>query len=133
MEGYYRSPYRQGNPLGRLLVATPIVTRALIGACAVMFLAQVLAGWTAQGALADQLVMTLGLVPVMFLHGYIFQAITYAFLHGGLSHFLLNMLSLWMFGSENSLVVGGDVFEKFACAGRITGAAGPVREVVAAS
>jgi membrane associated rhomboid family serine protease len=107
MEGYYRSSYRQRSPLGQLLIATPTATRALIGACTVMFLAQLIAGWTTGGVAGDQLVMTLGLVPARFLHGWIFQAITYAFLHGGFSHFLLNMLTLWMFGSEMERLWGG--------------------------
>jgi membrane associated rhomboid family serine protease len=30
----------------------------------------------------------------------LWQVVTYAFLHGGFSHLLLNMLGLWMFGKE---------------------------------
>lgn len=33
------------------------------------------------------------------LHGYIWQIVTYSFFHAGLSHWLFNMISLWMFGS----------------------------------
>src|SRR6185437_3246199 len=33
-------------------------------------------------------------------HGYIWQVVTYSFLHGGLWHILINMLMLWMFGAQ---------------------------------
>ncbi len=41
----------------------------------------------------------LGLVPVMVAEGYVWQVVTYAFLHGGILHIGFNMLALWMFGS----------------------------------
>ena len=41
----------------------------------------------------------LGLVPGMVAHGYLWQVVTYAFLHGGILHIGFNMLALWMFGS----------------------------------
>jgi membrane associated rhomboid family serine protease len=40
-----------------------------------------------------------GLVPVAVVHGWLWQLITYGFLHLGLGHILVNMLMLWMFGS----------------------------------
>ncbi len=40
-----------------------------------------------------------GLVPAEVLgQGYIWQPLTYMFLHGGFWHILINMLTLWMFG-----------------------------------
>src|SRR6266436_3357326 len=48
--------------------------------------------------LAQHLLM-LSLVPVMVLkHFFIWQLVTYMFLHGGIEHILFNMLALWMFG-----------------------------------
>ena len=41
----------------------------------------------------------LGLTPVLFWRGYIWQPVTYMFLHGGIFHLFFNMLVLWMFGS----------------------------------
>jgi rhomboid family protein len=42
-----------------------------------------------------------GLIPSAVTHGLrIWQPFTYMFLHGGLMHFLLNMLILWMFGRD---------------------------------
>ena len=43
----------------------------------------------------------LGLVPSLLWNNfYIWQPVTYLFLHGGLWHLLINMVVLWMFGSE---------------------------------
>ncbi len=42
----------------------------------------------------------LALIPAeVFRHAAVWQLFTYMFLHGGISHILWNMLSLWMFGS----------------------------------
>ena len=38
------------------------------------------------------------------------QLITYAFLHGGMFHLLLNMYALWMFGSRIEALWGSKVF-----------------------
>jgi membrane associated rhomboid family serine protease len=42
----------------------------------------------------------LPLVPIAVMHGWIWQLVTYSFLHAGLFHVLFNMLTLWMFGSQ---------------------------------
>lgn len=42
---------------------------------------------------------TFALIPYDVVHGYIWQVVTYSFLHGGFLHILFNMLTLWMFGS----------------------------------
>jgi membrane associated rhomboid family serine protease len=39
------------------------------------------------------------LVPAQVVHGYLWQLITYSFLHAGLMHWLGNMIGLWMFGA----------------------------------
>jgi len=42
-----------------------------------------------------------GLIPArVILHGYIWQPVTYLFLHGGILHILFNLLYLAMFGSD---------------------------------
>ncbi len=43
--------------------------------------------------------LLLSLVPGLVVKGMIWQVFTYMFFHGGLSHFLFNMLTLWMFGT----------------------------------
>src|SRR5437588_12083089 len=40
-----------------------------------------------------------GLVPAFVVDGWIWQLVTYSFLHGGLLHILFNALTLWTFGS----------------------------------
>ncbi|MBZ5721371.1 MAG: rhomboid family intramembrane serine protease [Acidobacteriia bacterium] len=42
----------------------------------------------------------LSLVPYLVLHGWVFQLVTYSFLHQGFWHLAGNMLGLWMFGSQ---------------------------------
>jgi membrane associated rhomboid family serine protease len=59
----------------------------------VMLIAQQFAG--------DWLVTYLGLVPDQVIrHYWLWQPFTYLFLHGGIFHWLFNMLVLWMFGAE---------------------------------
>jgi len=42
----------------------------------------------------------LELIPVAVMHGYIYQLVTYGFLHNGIWHIAFNMLALWMFGAQ---------------------------------
>jgi membrane associated rhomboid family serine protease len=56
----------------------------------------------------------LGLVPALIFHyGFIWQVVTYSFLHAGLSHLLVNMLTLWMFGSQEEQDWGSRQFLEF--------------------
>jgi membrane associated rhomboid family serine protease len=41
----------------------------------------------------------LALTPVLVVHGYIWQLLTYSILHAGFMHWFGNMIGLWMFGS----------------------------------
>jgi membrane associated rhomboid family serine protease len=54
-----------------------------------------------------------GLRPDAFWHGAIWQVVTYMFLHGGFQHILLNMLGLWMFGSQLEAEWGSRTFLKY--------------------
>lgn len=56
----------------------------------------------------------LGLVPhsVIF-KGWLWQLVTYMFLHGGLMHIAFNMLALWMFGSQLERVWGAREFLRY--------------------
>ena len=78
--------------------------KALIGANVVVFLAQIF---------FPVLTDALGLRPVFVLHGWIWQLVTYMFLHGGIFHILFNMLALWMFGAELERIWGTRYFLKF--------------------
>jgi membrane associated rhomboid family serine protease len=55
----------------------------------------------------------LGLQPLAVFGGALWQPLTYMFLHGGVSHILFNMLSLWMFGVELERMWGTAFFARF--------------------
>jgi membrane associated rhomboid family serine protease len=56
----------------------------------------------------------LGLVPTLVVHRFwVWQLVTYMFLHGGIFHILFNMLALWMFGTELERIWGSRYFLKF--------------------
>jgi membrane associated rhomboid family serine protease len=54
-----------------------------------------------QEVVSRMMVVYLGLVPGLVWHEfYLWQLLTYMFLHGGFFHILFNLLALWMFGGE---------------------------------
>jgi len=53
------------------------------------------------------------LIPAAVMHGWVFQLVTYSFLHLGLLHLLFNMLALWMFGAEFESAWGTKQFLEF--------------------
>jgi membrane associated rhomboid family serine protease len=76
--------------------------KVLVGANVLVFLLQSMS----QGAL-DMLFALWPLQPIDGQSYFRFwQIVTYAFLHGNISHLLFNMLGLWMFGNEIELYVG---------------------------
>ncbi|MEZ4651112.1 MAG: rhomboid family intramembrane serine protease [Candidatus Eisenbacteria bacterium] len=55
-----------------------------------------------------------GLVPArVWGEGWIWQIVTYMFLHGGFLHIFFNMLALWMFGSELEFLWGTRRFVQY--------------------
>jgi membrane associated rhomboid family serine protease len=61
-----------------------------------------------------QIITFLGLVPVLVLKKYyIWQLVTYMFLHGGFLHLIFNMFILWMFGSELEARWGRNMFLRY--------------------
>jgi len=54
-----------------------------------------------------------GLVPALVIRGWLWQLVTYAFLHDGLWHILFNMLALWMFGAQLEQDWGYTIFLQF--------------------
>jgi membrane associated rhomboid family serine protease len=50
--------------------------------------------------LGYELIDLLSLIPQMVTQGWIWQVVTYSFVHAGLFHLLFNMLALWMFGAQ---------------------------------
>ena len=97
----YPSTYQVGYTLGPL---TPAI-KALIWANVVMFLLTMLAG---------DIALILALRPAAVIERlYVWQPVTYMFLHGGLLHILLNMLMLWMFGTDLERMWGTRFFLQY--------------------
>ena len=90
---------------------TPWVKR-IIFACAGVYLLQVILEATSPITSA-YLTHYFGLSGAGVLHGFVWQLVTYSFLHGGLWHILLNMLTLWMFGSQEEQDWGSRRFLEF--------------------
>lgn len=103
MSPYYRTTYSS--------IGYPRWTRAvkiIVIACVVTFLIQLVTGrW---------FTLLFGLTPWDVTHsGYIWQLVTYIFLHdtGSILHLVFNMLGLWMFGSELEQIWGTRQFTRF--------------------
>ncbi len=87
------------------LGAASSVIRALIWANVATFIVT---------SVVPSLTLYLGLAPVtVFEEGWIWQPVTYMFLHGSLFHILFNMLALWMFGTELERLWGTRFFFKY--------------------
>ena len=113
MSYYRQDPFRShgsGVTIG-IPSVTPVV-RALILACGAVWLVQILfhfAGWM-------PLERILGVVPRdVVARGRVWQIGTYMFLHDPrqILHILLNMLVLWMFGSDLERHWGGKAFLRY--------------------
>jgi membrane associated rhomboid family serine protease len=61
----------------------------------------------------SELIHLFGLTPALVKKGFIWQPVTYMFLHGGLFHILFNMFALWMFGCEIERTWGTKEFVKY--------------------
>ena len=97
---------------------TPAV-KALIIACTIGFLLQIFE----QVAGGRSITNEFGLTPVLVTqHYYLWQLVTYIFLHGGFFHILFNMFGLYMFGSELEQLWGTRQFTKYFFLSGIGGA-----------
>lgn len=89
------------------------VVSMLLLANGAVFLLQ-MAGWNVQLtswlALWPLSVSDAGVYGQTLPHFQIWQIITYSFLHGGLTHILLNMYALWLFGTRMEYIWGAKVF-----------------------
>jgi membrane associated rhomboid family serine protease len=93
------------NPCDPRRNLTPVVGW-LLGLTVASYFAQVLVDRvTANGASH-----LLGLSAIGFMHGWIWQFVTYQFLHGGVFHLLFNMVCLYMMGPELERAVGSRRF-----------------------
>src|SRR5689334_25438461 len=93
----------------------PPFTRAvkqLLIANGIIFLLVEVLDYSMRGS-KDWIQHVFGLVPLFVVHGWIWQLVTYAFLHQGLFHILFNMLALWMFGAQLEQDWGYNLFMQF--------------------
>jgi membrane associated rhomboid family serine protease len=82
--------------------------RSLIIANLVVFVVQFLVGYHLP------IVDLFGLIPYRVTHDYwLWQLVTYMFLHGGVLHLFFNMLMLWMFGNVLEAQWGSPEFLKY--------------------
>ena len=93
----------------------PPFTRAvkqLMIANGVIFLLFALLGAFAPGAagVGEALFQLRGIAVI---HGWLWQLVTYAFLHAGVLHILFNLLALWMFGAQLETDWGYGLFMQF--------------------
>lgn len=90
------------------------VTRILIISCVVVYLADFFLshlGFQIDGLSLNEI---FGLVPLFVKErGWVWQFVTYIFMHGHPLHILLNMLILWYFGSEIELKLGERNYLKY--------------------
>ena len=92
---------------------TPAVKQLLIANGVVFLLVALVAAFTSSGV--DAWVnFHFGLVPALaVLHGWIWQFVTYGFIHAGVLHILFNLLALWMFGAQLEMDWGYSLFMQF--------------------
>lgn len=84
---------------------TPVV-KFIIFACGMTFVLQHLAG--------ERMLFIFGLIPRMVWNDFfLWQLISYIFLHGDIFHLLFNLLALYMFGCELERLWGSSPFLKY--------------------
>lgn len=100
----YAGPYTMGGGL-------PRGVKLLLILNVVVFLFTTFAG---NSELGRWFMNTLGLRPADVLgRFFVWQPVSYLFLHGGIFHILYNMLGLWFFGGELERLWGTDKFLRF--------------------
>jgi membrane associated rhomboid family serine protease len=92
---------------------TPWVKRIVIACAGIYFLQVVIEAVAPRSGFGKFLGEYFTLIPSFVLSGYVWQLVTYSLLHGGLWHLLTNMLTLWMFGSQEEQDWGSRRFIEF--------------------
>lgn len=103
----YSSPYTSSFSFGPGPLSTAL--KALIGANVGIFVIMVVLPSRVEHVAIEML----GLVSFHVVHLWLWQLVTYMFLHGSIFHLLFNMLALWMFGTELERIWGSRYFLKF--------------------
>jgi membrane associated rhomboid family serine protease len=89
------------------------MVKGLVYICVGVWLLMFILARAGFAAIPEAVDLYFGLTPVAVVHGYIWQSVTYAFLHAGLGHVFFNMLTLWMFGSQIEMDWGRRRFLEF--------------------
>lgn len=76
----------------------------IIGTCVVVFF---------MSLPAPSIHFFLGLLPEAILHGFVWQFLTYMFVHGSVSHLLFNMIALYFFGTPVERRMGSTDYSLF--------------------
>jgi len=106
-----RSPSRYTYAFGPGGI-TPVV-KGLIVANVAVFVMQVVLGLASPAAMRA-VFEPFALAPRdVVQRGWLWQLVTYMFLHGGVFHILFNMLSLWMFGTDLERLWGSKFFTRY--------------------
>ncbi len=120
MSSYYRGPYAGGGMTLAFPPFTPMVKK-ILWVLAGVFVVQALLHLAAPDV-EFLVTQALGLNPQLRLQfGYgppsvplaVWQLVTYALLHGGLTHILFNGLGIWMFGGDVERVLGSRGFLRY--------------------
>jgi len=121
--GYQRPTLSFGPPL------SPAVKMLIIWNFIFFLLQQTLGRWLVPSELSlDWFSAHFGLRPVdVVTRGYVWQLVTYMFLHGGILHIGLNMFALWMFGGELEYLWGSRRWLRYYF---ITGIGGGVTTII---
>ena len=91
MARYREVAFSFGPPLTRMVKRLIVFTTAVF---VLTYIPQQILGWSAPYA-------WFALQPYDVLHSfYVWELVTYLFLHGGFFHIIFNMFALWMFGSD---------------------------------
>ena len=100
MGSFPRYPRTSRTRVGWGRALTPAIRNILI-VCTAVFLLQTLLQLFFRPSYTALLNHVAGLVPWFVTHRlFVWQPVTYLFLHGGIFHLLFNMLFLWMFGAD---------------------------------
>jgi len=106
---YMRAGPEGGSPLGFRWTATTVLMVVLVAAFALQCIDRVYFHPSANPKDPFYLTpveLSLGLTDDVFKAGYVWQLVTFQFLHGGLLHLFGNLLGLWFFGRFVENVLG---------------------------
>ena len=110
---------RLSGPFRDLVARFGSVTQLIIAINVIVFLIQLICG----AANFPYFEQYLALSADGLRRGFLWQAITYMFLHGGIWHILINLFILWFFGREVEYFIGPKYFTRLYFMAGIFGAA----------